>query len=74
MFVKNSINIKRKVKDKFLIIRKEFAQSDKLCTNIATVNKKMNCIQGNGKIDLNGNGYLNGSYTNGVGICKDEEL
>lgn len=44
---------------------------------------KMHCINGNSKIDLNGNGYThgtngtngtNGSHKNGIGVCKDEDL
>ncbi len=34
----------------------------------------MNCISSNGKIDLNGNGYTNGSYKNGGGVRKEEDL
>lgn len=35
----------------------------------------MNIVQGNGKIDLNGNGYTNGSsYKNGGSKCKEEDL
>lgn len=34
----------------------------------------MNCINGNDKIHLNGNGYTNGNHKNGVGVYKDEEL
>lgn len=41
---------------------------------ISTLKRKMHCIKGNGAIDLNGNGYTNGSYKNGCGVYKDEEL
>lgn len=34
----------------------------------------MHCVKGNGKVDLNGNGYTNSSYKNGAGVCKDEDL
>lgn len=34
----------------------------------------MTCINGNGQIDLNGNGYTNGHYKNGTVAHKEEEL
>lgn len=50
-------------------------QSDKFCT-IRNSNK-MHCVKGNGTIatiDLNGNGYTNGSCKNGAGVYKEEDL